>query len=104
MVARTKRVKQRKALLAVLWTLSAAFLYGILFGDHGMREFASLRSRLDARSAEAHHRIVRNHRLLDHLEGLRDDPRVLEQVARTRLGVAGDDEIVFVFREVSRIR
>ena len=57
MVARTKRVKQRKALLAVLWTLSAAFLYGILFGDHGMREFASLRSRLDARSAEDDPRI-----------------------------------------------
>ena len=36
--------------------------------------------------------------MLDHLEGLKSDRRVLEQVARTRLGVAGQDEIVFVFR------
>ena len=91
-------MQQRKILFGVLGVLSVALLYGILLGNHGVRPFLKLRATLQQRSAEAHSRIVRNRLMLDHLEGLKSDRRVLEQVARTRLGVAGQDEIVFVFR------
>lgn len=97
-VKRTNRVQQRKTLLAILGVLSAALLYGILFGNHGIRQFLKLSAKLEQRSAEAHSRIVRNRLLLEHRNGLETDKRVLEQVARTRLGVAGEDEVVFVFR------
>ncbi len=101
-VKRTSRVKQRRTLLGILGVVSAALLYGILLGNHGVRQFLKLSAKLDQRSAEAHSRIVRNHLLLEHLEGLESDRRVLEQVARTRLGVAGEDEVVFVFRSEPR--
>jgi len=100
----TNRNQQRKTLVGLLGVLSAALLYGILFGNHGVRQFVKLRATLQQRSAEAHSRIVRNRLMLEHLEGLKTDPRVLEQVARTRLGVAGEDEIVFVFRTDRRRR
>ena len=97
-IPRTSRMQQHRTLLGILAVLSAALLYGILFGNHGVRQFLNLRATLQQRSAEAHSRIVRNRRMLEHLDGLKNDRRVLEQVARTRLGVAGENEIVFVFR------
>ena len=98
-VARKRNVRQRKALLVILSGLSLALLYGIVFGDRGVSKYLTLTAKLERRSVEAHGRIVRNRRLLEHLAALREDQRTLEEVARTKLGVAGDDEIVFVFRD-----
>ena len=54
------------------------------------------------RIGEAHGRITRNRALLERLDGLRTDERVLEEIARSSLGVAGEDEIVYVFRPLHR--
>ena len=92
------RVQQRKALLTVLAVVLAGLVYGILLGNNGIRGYLELRATLQRRASEAYSRIARNRRLLEHLEGLRTDKRTLEEVARSRLGVTGEDEIVYVFR------
>ena len=97
-IRQRNRVRQRKTLLAVLSIVTLALVYDILLGNHGLRRYLELRSVLETRSAEAYRRIVRNRTLLERLAGLRSDPRVLEEIARSNLGVVGEDEIVFVFR------
>ncbi len=92
------RVKQRKTLIWTLALVTAGLLYGILVGKHGLRRYLELRSMSARRSGEAYARVVRNRSLLERIDGLRTDARVLESEARAKLGVAGKDEIVYVFR------
>jgi len=97
-VSRRTRIRQRRALLAGLAIANALLAFGILLGDHGLRQYLRLRATLQQRSGEAYERIVRNRSLLDRLNGLRSDRRVVDEVARSSLGVAGTDEIIYVFR------
>lgn len=92
-----KHLRQRKFLLAPLALLCGALAYGIVLGDNGLRSYLSLRQTLAERAAEAQKHIIRNHDLQQRLTGIRSNKRVLEEVARARLGVVGADEIVYVF-------
>jgi len=91
-------MRQRQALVAGLAVANVLLAFGILLGNHGLRQYLRLRATLQQRSGEAYERIVRNRTLLERLTGLRDDRRVVEEVARSNLGVAGTDEIIYVFR------
>jgi len=66
---------------------------------NGVRRFTALRTTLTERSHEAYQRIVRNRQLAEEIGALRSDARALEEMARTRLGVVGRDEVVLVFPE-----
>ena len=91
------RIGQRKAVLAVLVLVGLSFGYSIAFGPHGVRRYLGLRSTLIERSRDAYARIVRNREVTEQIERLRTDDRVLEMLARSRLGVAAPDEVVLVF-------
>ncbi len=99
-----KHLRQRKLLLLPLGLLCAALAYGIALGDNGVRSYLALRRTLAQRAAEAQEHIIRNHDLQARLTGIRSDHRVLEEVARARLGVVGADEIVYVFTGPSQPR
>jgi len=101
-IRQENRLRQRKALLTVLSVVTVALVYGILLSDNGVRQYLALRTTLAKRSVHAHDRITRNRSLLERLEGLQSDKRVLEEIARSSLGVAGTDEIVYVFRPLHR--
>jgi len=82
-----------------LVVLGTGLIFAIALGDKGVSRYLSLRTRLVDYSAEAAERVVRNRHMLERLQALRTDPHILEEAARSMLGVAGDDEIVFVFPE-----
>lgn len=92
------RLRQRRTLLWTLGLVTAGLLYGILLGNHGLHRYLELRSTESRRSGEAYIRVARNRALRERIEGLRTDPRALESEARAKLGVAGKNEIVYVFR------
>jgi cell division protein FtsB len=80
------------SLLAMCW-----LVYAICVGDRGVRKLVTLRETLAERSHDAYRRIVRNRDLAAKIDAVRTDDRLLEELARARLGVVGRDEIVFVF-------
>ncbi|RMF25453.1 MAG: septum formation initiator family protein [Deltaproteobacteria bacterium] len=95
--------RQRNVLALQRWVIRGLLVgalllaYAILVGDHGIRRYQKLRHALAVRSAEANERLARNRELLERLDRLRHDPRTLEELARTKLGVAGKNELVYVF-------
>jgi cell division protein FtsB len=105
-VTRTQRAPnaRRKPALVLLAAAGVFLLYGILFGRHGLSRYVGLREELAARSAEAYRRVARNRAMTERLVGLRTDQRILEEVARSTLGVVHDDEIVLVFRKPRGLR
>jgi len=102
-----KNVTERRTpILGVLAALALILTGGVLFGRHGAGRYLTLREDLARRSKQAVQRINRNRDMIERLEGLRTDDRVLEEVARSTLGVVDEDEIVVVFddRRSSRRR
>ena len=91
------RIGQRKAILVALVLVGLGFGYSISFGPHGVRSYLDLRATLTERADEAYERIVRNREVSEQIERLRTDDRLLESLARSRLGVAAPDEVVLVF-------
>ena len=98
------RIGQRKAILALLVCVGLASGYSIAFGPHGVRRYLDLRATLSERADEAYERIVRNHEVADQIQRLQTDDRLLESLARSRLGVAAPDEVVLVFPDESGTR
>jgi len=99
-----KHLRQRKFLLVPLTLLCVSLCYAIVLGNNGVRSYLALRRTLSQRAAQAQQRIVRNHDLQQRLQGIRSNQRVLEEIARARLGVVGADEIVYVITGPSRRR
>jgi cell division protein FtsB len=100
---RTQRTR-RKPLLGVLALVGATLLYGVAFGRHGVTRYFTLRADLARRSEQAYQRLDRNREMTERLLALQTDPRMLEEAARSTLGVVHDDEIVFVFRDSRGLR
>lgn len=93
------RLEQRRLLFGLSLALACVLVYSLALSRNGLRRFSGLRATLTERSHEAYQRIVRNRQLAEEISALRSDDRTLEEIARTRLGVVGQDEVVFVFPE-----
>jgi cell division protein FtsB len=76
---------------------AVALALWILLGVDGLTELARLRRALDQQAAVVYSRAAANQAIREHLEGLRNDDRVLEETIRTRLGFVHDDEITYLF-------
>lgn len=93
------RLEQRRLLFGLALALACVLVYSLVLSRNGVRRFTALRATLTERSHEAYQRIVRNRALADEISALQNDDRKLEEIARTRLGVVGPDEVVLVFPE-----
>jgi len=93
------RLEQRRLLFGLSLAAACVLVYSLLLSRNGVRRFTALRATLAERSHEAYQRIVRNRLLAEDISALQSDDRKLEEIARTRLGVVGQDEVVFVFPE-----
>jgi cell division protein FtsB len=93
------RLEQRKLLFGLSLALAGVLLYSLTLSRNGVRRYSALHATLTERSHEAYQRIVRNRQLSEEIAALQSDNRTLEELARTRLGVVGRDEVVFVFPE-----
>jgi len=93
------RLEQRRLLFGLSLAVACVLVYSLMLSRNGVRRFTALRSTLTERSHEAYQRIVRNRLLAEEISALQNDDRKLEEIARMRLGVVGQDEVVFVFPE-----
>ncbi len=87
----------RRVLMFVVGALVVAVIIGAILGDRGWLEvrrrhaaYEGLRLKVEALRAE-------NAALTRRIEALRQDPYVVEQMAREELGHARPGEIIFLF-------
>jgi cell division protein FtsB len=87
------------------WFWVAWFLIAVVFlawswrGENGFQRAWKLRTQRKA--LERENRMLRssNDRLKEELHLLRRDPSFLEWIARSRLGMIGEDERLYIFQE-----
>ena len=85
-------------LLPSLVIASALFsVPALVFGERGLPRLRVLEARLDEFEEENDELRRDNELLTRRIEALREDPRQVEWVARTELGLVMPDEIVFHF-------
>ena len=92
--------KGRRRLAWLVRLLMAAVIImatAILTGSHGLARLGDLRAELDRRSAEVYGRSAENRRLTGRLQRFDSDDRIVEEIARSTLGMVAEDEVTFVF-------
>ncbi len=83
----------------ILVLIVVALFFLILFGDRGLVGFRESRDKLEVLQAENSRIAQENERLRDEIFLLRNDLDYIEAVARRELGMIGEGETVYRFRE-----
>ncbi len=105
MVIKPNRGRRRLAWLVRLLAAAACVIAtAILTGSHGLARLGVLRAELDQRGREVYQRSAENRRLIERIARLETDDRVLEETARSKLGMVAEDELIFVFPVLPRAR
>ena len=92
-------LRRKAATLASVLAL-IALMVGSLFGDRGILYLFDQRARTLALAQEIEEMRTENGRLASDIAALRRDPRAIERLAREELGLAGENEMVFLIRDV----
>jgi cell division protein FtsB len=90
-------LRKRAALLASIIVV-IALVVGSFFGDRGILNLRSARTRTQVLAHEVEDLRADNAHLSAQIHALRTDPRAVERLAREELGLARADEVVFVLR------
>ena len=86
--------KTRSALLA-LFALVIALVLVLFWGNYNAVTLWQLRQQNKELSRKIEDLKVENQFLSDQIEGLKDNPEVIEKVAREKLGMAGEGETIY---------
>lgn len=90
---------RRKALAIAAFLILAASVLNALFGERGFFGLMKAREEYQALSEEVQALEADNERLAEEIESLRNDPLVIERIAREVLGMAREGEIVVSIRD-----
>ncbi len=90
-------LRQRAIVLASVIAL-IALVVGSFFGDRGILNLWTERTRTLVLAREVDGLRAENARLTAEIRALRSDPRAVEKLAREELGLARPDEMVIVLR------
>lgn len=100
---RTRREKEmsdkgRKRILLVVGTLVSVYLvYSLVFSDLGLVRYYALHGEYTGVQKEIRNLEAENDRLRNNVEALKTDPEVIEKLAREKLGLVREGEIVYQF-------
>ncbi|MBN1930006.1 MAG: septum formation initiator family protein [Desulfobacterales bacterium] len=90
---------KEKILLSISLLLLLSLLLPILFGDNGFVDLNRLKK-------EKRHWIEKNNRLTHRnlslyreIDRLKNDPKLIENVARQELGMIGENEVIFKLKK-----
>jgi cell division protein FtsB len=84
----------------IMWPLLViAFVIWAWFGENGFRTAWKLRAQRQALELENGMLQSSNERLKEEIDLIQNDPLFLEWIVRDRLGMIGENERLYVFRE-----
>ncbi len=98
------RKNQGKMLIALALLINAYMLASFFLGEMGFLNASQLRSANSAIKAEVASLNQENEQLLTRIDALRNDPAVIEGLARERLGLVKEGELVYEFFDQDEIR
>jgi len=87
----------RRVLVFVVGALVLTVIIGAILGDRGWLEVRRRQAAQEELRAEVDALRVQNVALMERIEALREDPYVLERIAREKLGYARPGEIIYLF-------
>jgi cell division protein FtsB len=90
---------RRRALNLVLGFVAIVLVVDALVGNRGLLETMRARRQYAELAADLARTRRENERLREGIKRLRDDPATIESVAREKLGLIRDGEVVFILRD-----
>jgi len=90
------RLNIRSALVVVLVLMSAYLQYRLWVGEGSLANLSSVRQQLDQRRDENNLLIARNHLLAEEVKALKSGSGLIEQRARTELGMVKENETFYL--------
>lgn len=97
-----KRTKRRRRFLFVLGTFFIFYiLVSLFFGDLGLTRYVKMRRTAIKLEVEIKRLKEENEKISREVEALKHDPQMIEKVAREKLGLVRDGEIVYKYIDPS---
>ena|SRR3989304_3074260 len=93
------RRRRRLILLTVTGFFLVYFIFSFTFGDAGLLSYFKMKRTKQELVHDIEQLHQRNTELRYEIEWLRSDPRYIEQMARERLGLVKDGEIIYQFND-----
>jgi cell division protein FtsB len=95
---RSSRNSLRKKLIAGAGILFVLYLLmSFIFGEMGVVKYYRMKSQYDNLTEEISKLKQNNAKLIKEVHALKSDPAYLERIARDKLGLARQDEIVYYY-------
>lgn len=93
-------IVRHKRLLSVAGTalLSAYFIFSLIFSELGLIKYISMKGEYNNLKKEISRIETDNRQLRKDVEALKTDPDYIEALARERLGLAKEGEIIYRFQ------
>ena len=92
--------RRRKLLNLLLGFAAAVLLVDAFVGEKGLVERLRAGEAYEAASAKLQAQRAENARLREHVRRLREDPELIESIAREELGFIRPGELLFIVRDV----
>lgn len=93
--------KRRKSLFFMMLSLLFIlyFLFSFIFGDMGLIRYHRMNKTYKALQQEINSLGKENERLKKEVEALKNDPHYIEKLAREKLGLSKEGEIIYQYEE-----
>src|SRR3990170_2281103 len=93
----TKAGRMKKLLIAAMIPLGVYFLVTFVFGEMGLVKYYRMKSQYQALTQEIAELKQANIRLMREVRALKTDPVYIEMLARDKLGLARQGEVVYYY-------
>jgi cell division protein FtsB len=93
----TKTGRRKKLLIAALIPVGVYFLITFIFGEMGLVKYYRMKSQYQALTQQVAELKQDNSRLMREVRALKTDPAYIEKLARDKLGLARNGEVVYYY-------
>ena len=94
-----KTGRRKKLLIAALIPVGVYFLITFIFGEMGLVKYYRMKAQYNTLTEEISTLKQDNARLVRDVRALKSDPACVERIARDKLGLARQGEIVYYYGE-----
>lgn len=92
-----RRVHFKRIFCAIALVVSGYLLLSLLFGEMGLLKFIKMKQTYAQARKENRELQQENEKLTRRIEMLKTDPDTIEQIARDRLGLVKEGELIYEF-------
>lgn len=92
-----RRVHFKRIFCAIALVVNGYLLLSLLFGEMGLLKFIKMKQTYAQARKENRELQQENEKLTRRIEMLKTDPDTIEQIARDRLGLAKEGELIYEF-------